>query len=794
MCGIPYHAIESYLVKLLKAGKRVAICEQLSDPNLLGLVKRDVVQVITPGTTLVDATLKNKSNNFIAGLVLEKNIWGLALADLTTGDFRVAEIAELDLLKSELFRFSVSEVVCPPELLNDTRYREFIAGLRNVNSFSPSAFETAYAVLTKHFRAPNLRSFGVENLRVGIEAAGLLFCYLKETQKTELDHISAVKQHNFSDYMVLDEATIRNLELFQVASAASFDGSLLSVIDRTQTSMGGRLLKQWIVLPLINVEKIKDRLSSVAELKTDLTLRRGLAEKLREMPDLERVIGRLGCRRATARDLVSLKRGLEIIPEIKNLLINKTAALLKKIFDELTGQEELLSLLQKAIVDEPPAVIIEGGMIRDGYNEELDEWRKISRGGKEWMSQFQAKEVERTGIGSLKVRFNQVFGYYIEISKTNLSQVPLDYIRKQTLVNAERFITPELREYEEKILSAEEKIIGIEQRIFWEIVASVSRYFIQLGAQARAIAELDALCSLAILASENNYCQPVINAGGEIKIIAGRHPVIEKFVERYVPNDLIMNHVASELILLTGPNMSGKSSFLRQIALISLLAQIGSFTPAESAELGVVDRIFTRVGASDNLTQGVSTFMAEMQEAANILNNATRDSLIILDELGRGTSTYDGVSIASAVIEFIQNHLGAKTLFATHYHELTEFIKKLARAENYCVAVTEANGRVVFLHQIIKGATSKSYGIEVARLAGLPDEIIARARTLLVNFENKQSTNVVQKIEQTILQLDNQKINKLEQALRELNVDEITPLQALQKIAEWKKYSKRQNE
>lgn len=788
MCGIPYHALDNYLVKLLKAGKRVAICEQLSDPTLPGIVKREVVRIITPGTTLNDSALNTKLNNFIVSLVLEKGVWGLAIADLTTGEFKISEIFDFHILKNELFRLQISEAIVPRNLANDNRYQEFINSLNNLNVYDIPPYENAYDALVKHFQMKNLQSFGVENLKTGIEAGGLLLNYLKETQKTSLQHITKITRYNFQDYMALDEATIRNLEIFQTAFTGQYNGSFLSIIDKTSTSMGARMLRRYLMLPLINAEKINQRLTAVKELTVDHSLMRELSELLIRITDLERLVGRLGCDRATARDLVSLKNSLNVIPQIKLLLENKNSELLKYSQENLKPLNELVEILEKVFVDEPPATTMEGGMIRDGYNAELDELHSISRGGKDWLLQYQAKEIERTGINSLKVRFNTVFGYYIEISKANLDQVPADYNRRQTLVNAERFITPELKEYEDKILGAEEKIFALERQIFVEIVSQTANYFSDIQINAQIIAELDVLLNFARLALENNYVCPMVTEVGEINIRNGRHPVIEKFQkDHYVPNDLILDHEKNELLLLTGPNMSGKSSFLRQTALILLMAQIGCFVPAEMAELGVVDRIFTRVGAGDNLTQGVSTFMAEMQEAANILNNATEKSLIILDELGRGTSTYDGVSIAWAIIEYIHDYLHAKTLFATHYHELTDMIEKLARAENYCVAVSESNGKVVFLHKIIKGAASQSYGIEVAKLAGLPEQIINRSQEILDGLENKKDIRIERKATQTSLPLlINNKNDDIIKELKSMDPNNMTPMEALQKILEIK--------
>jgi len=788
MCGIPYHALNNYLSKLIKAGKRVAICEQLSDPSLPGIVKREVIRVITPGTTLEEAGLNDKVNNYIVCLVNRKGIWGLAIADLTTGEFKVLETGDIEVIKNELFRLSPAEVILPANLLNETKDQKFFQTLCNVNAYNLSAFDDPYRVLTNHFRVGNLQSFGVENLKIGIEAAGTLFSYLKETQKTDLKHIAKLLRYNLSLFMTLDEATIRNLELFSTAFTGEYHGSLLSIIDKTLTNLGGRLLRRWLVLPLVNEKEIKDRQGAVQEFIGKPNVAQDIREQIKDIADLERLLGRIGCNKANSRDLVGLRMSLEKTPQLTAILSHCNSELLQQSVTEIGDHTELIKYLQASILDEPSALLVDGGVIRDGYNAQLDELRQISRGGKDWLLEYQAKEIERTGIHTLKVRYNRIFGYYIEISNSNLSQVPEDYTRKQTLVNGERFTTPELKEYEEKILGAEERIIKLEQQIFIEVLEKVAQHFSEIQLAADAIARLDVLLCFAQIATEFNYVCPNINDAGVIEIKNGRHPVVERFIsEPYVPNDLELNHAKNEFILLTGPNMSGKSSFLRQTALISLLMQIGSFVPAEKANLCIVDRIFTRVGASDNLSQGVSTFMAEMQEAANIVNNATRDSLIILDELGRGTSTSDGLSIAWAIIEYIHNHLGAKTLFATHYHELTEAIAKLERTENYCVAVSENEGKVVFLHKILKGASSESYGIEVAKLAGLPDELIDRAKEILTGIEKKIVFKGSNQAAQGSLPL---KLTSKEQSvvrkIGELNIDELTPLEALQKMAELK--------
>ena len=786
MCGVPHHAVEGYIAKLTRAGKRVAVCEQMSDPTLPGIVKREVIRVVTPGTTLDDSVLDTRVNNYLLALTLQKNTWGFSLCDLNTGEFMATEIGDFETLRAEIGRVQPSEVIVPSLLFNDSRYQDFLVKLPNINIWQLPNFENAERLLTTHFKLKNLTSFGLAELPVAVEAAGNLFGYLKETQKAALEHISALGRYSLENYMVLDQATMRNLELLQNSWTFSSEGSLLSIIDRTTTSMGARQLRRWLLMPLVNIAQIRERHVAVGEIVNSPALASDLQEILKQIFDFERLLGRIGCGRANARDLVSLKYSLSLMPNVRQILSSVSSALLKKHLTELPDLSDLVKIIEDTLVAEPPFVLNEGGMIRSGFNAKLDELRLISTSGKDFILDLQKREIERTGISSLKIRYNSVFGYYIEISKSNLSAVPADYIRKQTLVNAERFITPELKEYEEKVLGAEEQIKQIEYQIFLELREKITQYFPAVQKTAKLVSELDALLGLAILSRENNYVCPVVDDSGIIEIREGRHPVIERFVDRYVPNDVALDHEAQEITLLTGPNMSGKSSYLRQVAIITLLAQIGSFVPAKSAHIGVVDRIFTRVGASDNLSQGVSTFMNEMQEAANIINNATSKSLIILDEIGRGTATYDGVSIAAAIVEYLHNIIKAKTIFATHYHELVAIIEELPRAENYCVAVSEDNGRVVFLHKIIKGAASDSYGIEVAKLAGLPRTLTDRAEEILRDFEEKKSMPLVAKPEQGALSLTIRE-ERLVGELAKLDPNQLTPLQALEHLSKLKK-------
>jgi DNA mismatch repair protein MutS len=786
MCGIPFHAVDNYVYKLTKAGKRVAICEQTSDPSLPGIVKREVIRVVTPGTTLDDNVVENKKNNFLVSLILQNNIWGFALGDLTTGEFKVTQIDNFELLKNELSRLSPSEVIVPSGLFNDTRYQDFLNTLPNLNIYQLPAYETADRVLTTHFKVKTFSGFGLAELPIGLKAAGALLGYLKETQKTNLEHVLTMSRYALENFMILDQATLRNLEIFQNAWTGAKQGSLLEILDYTQTAGGGRTLRQWLLLPLVNVPQIKQRLDAVEEIYNDSILIGNLCEQFKEISDIERLLGKIGCNRAGARDFIALKNSLKVIPKIKELLRNRKAALLGSYYENLKELNEAVKIIENTLIDEPPLSLTEGGFIKSGFSKELDELRQISTGGKDWLRELQVKEAGRTKINSLKIKFNKIFGYYIEISKANLSAVPQDYIRKQTLVNAERYITPELKEFEEKILGAEEKIGRMEYQMFLELREKIVAFFKDMQTDAKLLGALDCLMTFAVLAKKNNYVKPTIGEDGVIDVKNSRHPVIEKFQANYVPNDLLMDHKKNELILLTGPNMSGKSSYLRQVALIVLMTQIGCFAPAEKAVISAVDRIFTRVGASDNVAQGVSTFMNEMLEAANILNNATSKSLIILDELGRGTSTYDGVSIAWAMIEHLHEKIKAKTLFATHYHELVEIIKKLPRAANYCVAVSEDQGKVVFLHKIIKGAANQSYGIEVAKLAGLPISLTDRATELLIGLEAKSRFNVVNRPKQGALTLPARE-EKLSKALAVIDVNNLTPIEALQKLAEIKR-------
>jgi DNA mismatch repair protein MutS len=763
MAGVPYHAVDSYLYKMVKAGYKVAICEQVEDPKLAkGVVKREVVRVFTAGTLTDPKVLDGKANNYLAAISKSDEKFGLAHIDLSTGEFFATEIeAKADLL-TELFRLLPAECLIS-ENLEDP---ELIEALETV--IKPAinrlvawrfASERGRSELLRHFQLISLDGFGCENCPQIISAAGAIIQYLNETQKQQLQHILSLKVYSLSSYMVLDADAQRNLELMRSLRDNSTKGTLLEVLDETLTSMAGRKIRSLILQPLIKADEIKARLDAVEELYKKPLLQEELRELLQKMGDLERLMGRIGLGTANARDLLSLKDSLRLIPAIKEKLSNCTSSRLNVLTESLQTPQEVIELIENAIHEAPPLTVKEGGIIKDGYHPEVDELRKITSSGKNWIAQLQKKERERTRISSLKIGYNQVFGYYIEVSKTNLKHVPEDYIRKQTLVNGERFITPELKERESQILNAQERISTLEYEIFSEIRSKVASHTDLIQSLASALAMIDVLSSFAYVAARYNYVKPQVDDSDEVIIKDGRHPVVERFLtkEGFVPNDVRLNGSGRQMYIVTGPNLSGKSTFLRQTALITLMAQIGSFVPAAEAKVGVVDRIFTRVGASDNLVMGQSTFLVEMNETANILNNATRKSLIILDEIGRGTSTFDGLSIAWAVAEYILQNIGAKTLFATHYHELIELEKKYPQAKNYNVAVYDDGQKIAFLRKVVEGGTDQSYGIHVAKLAGLPLEVIERANQILtalerhnLSVETEPSTTTTESAETTV--------------------------------------------
>jgi DNA mismatch repair protein MutS len=814
LAGFPHHALDTYLHKLVRAGYKVAICEQLEDPKLAkGIVKRDVVEVITPGVALTDKLLDNRSNNFVCAIYFKDEKVGFAFADVSTGEFYASEVS-VNELRNFLDTISPSEILfCKTQkdkveqVIGDIQIKPALTKLEDWVFKYDYAFET----LTNHFQTQSLKGFGIDDIELGVICAGAVMHYLQETQKTKLIHIKKISRYDTGDYMLLDSATKRNLEIAISYLGETTYGTLFSVIDKTQTPMGARLLKKWVLRPLKKIEPIRKRLEAVKELYENSNLRKNLFEILGEIGDVERLISRIAIRshipgttgRANPKDLINLKESLKKIPKIKSLLSNSSSETLQKIHKLLNPLQEVVDLIENAIVDDPPSTISDGGVISDGYNAELDELRFIARSSKEFIANLQQKERERTGIPSLKIDYNSVFGYYIEITKAHLDKIPEDYIRKQTLVNAERFITPELKEYEEKIFTAEEKISALEAELFNQIREKVSGYTEEIQKNAQLIAMLDCFVSLAEVAVENNYTCPIVDESDVIEIKGGRHPVVEKILplgEKFVPNDVFLDNGENQILIITGPNMSGKSVFLRQVGLIVLLAQIGSFVPADYARVGIVDRIFTRVGASDNIAGGESTFLVEMHEMANILNNATPKSLILLDEVGRGTSTFDGISIAWAITEYIHENIKAKTIFATHYHELNELAELFPRIKNFKADVKELGDKIIFLHKIVPGYADHSYGIEVAKMAGLPQEVTERAKEILINLEQKELTpqgKGKRKISKEILKekfqisLFEMSDSKLREEILNLDIDNMTPVQALMKLHELKGKIKR---
>ena len=745
LAGVPYHAVEKYIAELVGSGYKVAVCEQVEDPKKAkGVVKRDVVEVVTPGTSMLAQTLDPVENNYMVALNFDQDLYGLAFLDLSTGEFRVAELNEDDLL-SELNRLDPAEAIVSydrvqqAEALLKPRFPEIAISRLEEWGFS---YDHAYQTLLDHFEVLTLKGFGCDEMVTGVSAAGGMLVYLRETQKNRVAHLNTIARYDVADSMLMDTATQRNLELISSLRDGGREGTLLSVMDRTYTPMGARFMRQAITRPLVSVEAVLGRQHSVGELYADHETRDEFAGVLKSMGDMERQAARVGSERANARDLIALKQALHVVPVIKETLAGLNAELLTGLRDGLRELKPLAEQLDRALVDDPPLSLTEGGLIRAGYNKDLDDLRVISSGGKRWIAELQQKERERTGIQSLKVDYNRVFGYYIEVTKPNLHRLEGEYIRKQTMRNAERFITPELKEYEEKILGAEEKIGELEYALFLELREEVAARLGEIQGNARAVAQLDFLTALAELAVLHDYVAPEIDDGSVLEINDGRHPVVEQLLqgEPFVPNDTRLDTRTKQIALITGPNMAGKSTYLRQVGLIVLMAQVGSFVPARSARIGIVDRIFTRVGASDNLARGESTFLVEMNETANILNNATPNSLVLLDEIGRGTSTFDGLSIAWAVTEYLHNTPGraAKTLFATHYHELIELASTLDRIANYNVAIREQDDQIIFLRKVMPGGSDRSYGIQVARMAGLPRSVIDRARVILANLEDEE--------------------------------------------------------
>ena len=749
MCGVPFHAVDSYLYRLVQKGYKVAIAEQMEDPKQAkGLVKREVIRVVTPGTITSSQVLDETKNNYLMGIVYMDGIYGISTADISTGDFMVTEVDSDRELFDEINKFSPSEIIC-----NNAFYMSGVDmdGLKNryqvvISSLDSRFFgeESCRRILMEHFKVGALVGLGLEDYATGIIAAGAVMQYIYETQKSTLEHITTVTPYSTGQYMVIDTSTRRNLELVETMREKQKRGTLLWVLDKTKTAMGARLLRACIEQPLIHRDEIIRRQNAVEELNMNYISREEICEYLNPIYDLERLIGRISYKTANPRDLIAFRSSLEMLPYIKRILGEFNSELLAELGRELDPLQDIFRLIGDAIVEEPPITVREGGIIKDGYNQEADKLRHAKTEGKNWLAELEAKEKEKTGIKTLKVKFNKVFGYYFEVTNSFKDQVPDYYIRKQTLTNAERFTTDELKQLEDIIMGAEEKLVSLEYDLFCEVRDKIGAEVIRIQKTAKSIAGIDVFCSLSVVATRRNYVKPSINDKGVIQIKNGRHPVVEQMMrdDMFVANDTFLDNGKNRLSVITGPNMAGKSTYMRQVALIVLMAQLGSFVPAQEADIGICDRVFTRVGASDDLASGQSTFMVEMTEVANILRNATRNSLLVLDEIGRGTSTFDGLSIAWAVIEHISNSklLGAKTLFATHYHELTELEGTIAGVKNYCIAVKEQGDDIVFLRKIVRGGADKSYGIQVAKLAGVPDSVIARAKEIAEELSDADIT------------------------------------------------------
>ena len=796
MCGIPFHAVDTYVAKLIEKGYKVAICEQLEDPRTTkGMVKRDVIRTVTPGTIIESNMLDDKKNNYIMSVYKKGIYFGIAICDISTGDFystRIAENNNFAVLLDELAKFGPAEIVVNSFLYNSIEEINEIRKRFNlyINNFDDENFKFDTENLLQNYKLENENTEikDLKNYELETIAINALLVYLKQTQKIKLDHINRIRFYNLQKYMTLDITARRNLELLERQHDKGKKGTLLWVLDKTSTSMGGRKIRKWIGEPLLDVNQINKRLNAVRELKENSILRGELQQTLKKVYDIERLVGKISYGNSNGRDLNALKNSLKQIPNIKNLIKDSNSELIKFLEASLDECSDLAKLIEDAIVEDPPITLKEGGIIKLGYNQEIDEYKKASTEGKKWLLELEQREKEATGIKNLRIGFNRVFGYYIEITKSNLSLVPETYIRKQTLTNGERYITEELNELESKILGAEEKLIDLEYQIFTEVRTHLAKNIQRLQKSADIISTLDVLSALSTVAEDMNYVCPIVDNGGEIDIKEGRHPVIEKMIDTgsFVANDTYLNKDTDRLSIITGPNMAGKSTYMRQVALITLMAQIGSFVPASYAKIGIVDKIFTRVGASDDLSMGQSTFMVEMMEVANILKEATSNSLIILDEIGRGTSTYDGLSIAWAVVEHItdKTKCGAKTLFATHYHELTELETKLEGVKNYSIAVKEKGEDVIFLRKIIPGGTDESYGIHVAKLAGVPQAVVKRSNEILRSLERKSMLTGQKKTEnkrQPEGQLDffNYKLAEIAHEIDKMNLNEMTPIDAL---------------
>lgn len=756
MCGVPYHAVDGYLNRLVSKGYKVAICEQMEDlATAKGLVKRDVVRIVTPGTNLDTQALDETKNNYIMCIAYASDHYGVSVADVSTGEYMVTEIENSEKLFDEIYKFMPSELICNEAFYMSGMDFELLKEKLGITVYSLDSwyFDDAICerILKEHFHAGTIEGLGLADYDCGVIAAGALMQYLVETQKRDLSHISHLTIYAAGKYMLLDSSTRRNLELCETLRDKQKRGSLLWVLDKTKTAMGARTLRKYIEQPLIDKNAIEKRLDAVDELMKNAISREEIREYLSPVYDLERLVCKITYQSANPRDLIAFQTSLAMLPHIKCILSDMQTPLLKELYEELDTLEDLCKLVSDSIREDPPIAMKEGGIIKDGYNAEVDKLRNAKSDGKDWLAKLETDEREKTGIKNLRIKYNKVFGYYLEVTNSFKDLVPDYYTRKQTLANAERYIIPELKELEDTILGAEDKLYALEYQLYSEVRDTIGKEVVRIQKTAKAIAKLDAFASLALVAEQNNYVRPKMNDKGLIDIKDGRHPVVEKMIsnDMFICNDTYLNDKMDRISIITGPNMAGKSTYMRQTALIVLMAQIGSFVPASSANIGVVDRIFTRVGASDDLASGQSTFMVEMTEVANILRNATSKSLLILDEIGRGTSTFDGLSIAWAVIEYISNSklLGAKTLFATHYHELTELEGKIENVNNYCIAVKEKGDDIIFLRKIVKGGADKSYGIQVARLAGVPQSVTDRAKEIVEELVQADVTGRIKDIE-----------------------------------------------
>lgn len=808
MCGVPFHAAENYINRLIAKGYKVAICEQMEDPKTAkGMVKREVIRVVTPGTNLNATGIDDAKNNYLMSIVYMENHFGICIADVSTGECYVTEVDKGRKLVDEINKYTPSEIICNQALMVSGIDVDDLKNRMNIAVYPLDSWyfddELCHKTLMEHFHVMSIEGLGLGDYETSILAAGALFIYLKETQKSNLEHMSRITPYVTDHFMLIDSSSRRNLELVETLREKQKRGSLLWVLDKTKTAMGARMMRSFVEQPLVDVEEIEKRQDAIEELNNKPMIRDEIREYLQPVYDLERLISRISYHSANPRDLLVFRSSLEMLPHIRLLLKECSGSALQEIYEDMDALEDLCELITAAIVDDPPLAMKEGGIIRDGYNKDVDNYRNAKTEGKNWLADLETEEREKTGIRNLRIKYNKVFGYYLEVTNSFKEMVPDYYTRKQTLTNAERYITPKLKELEDMILGAEDKLYSLEYVLFAQVRDKVAAEVERIQKTARAVARLDVFASLSLVASRNNYVRPTVNSRGVIDIRGGRHPVVEKMIpnDMFIANDVKLDNGENRIAVITGPNMAGKSTYMRQVALIVLMAQIGSFVPAQKAKIGIVDRIFTRVGASDDLASGQSTFMVEMTEVANILRNATKNSLLILDEIGRGTSTFDGLSIAWAVIEHIASPkiLGAKTLFATHYHELTELEGKIPGVNNYCIAVKERGDDIVFLRKIVKGGADKSYGIQVAKLAGVPDSVIDRAKELVEELVDADITERVRDLaavpktkkkavhydevdlEQMSL-FDTVKDDDILQELKDIDVGNLTPIDALNTI------------